>query len=531
MSESPNGWSYSTLEKIGTWGSGGTPKRTNKDYYDGPIPWLVIGDLNDGLVTKSKNTITELGLSNSSAKLLKEGTILIAMYGSIGKLGIAGIECATNQAIASCVVDNEILSRNYLFYFLMSRRKQLLSLGKGGAQQNISQTVLKEYEVPIAPLKEQIRIAHKLDHVLAKVGVAQTRLEKIPTLLKRFRQSVLAAATSGELTREWSGGSKMDWRKVVLSEICNSVSDGDHQAPPKADSGVPFLVISNVSNGTLDLEDTTRWVPIDYYQNLKDIRKPRKKDILYSVTGSFGIPVIVDTDKEFCFQRHIAIIKPNHAQVYYRYLFIALADPKTLNHASEVATGTAQKTVSLTHLRNFPLALPSPEEQREIVRRVESLFALADSVEKHYLEAKKRTDRLTQSLLAKAFRGELVPQDPNDEPASELLKRIQAEREQQYASKPKRKTEMGNVSTINAKSKGKKVTMKLNEAPDTYLADLLNQFGGEADAKVLWNKTDFTIDDFYAKLKQEMQSGRIVDDKASHDPAQRKLKLAESNKA
>ena len=112
----PSIWTHVNLDQLGKWGSGGTPKRTNPNYYDGDIPWLVIGDLNDSVVGGAKNTITQEGLANSSAKLLKKDTLLIAMYGSIGKLGISGIECATNQAIASCEVDESISSLKYLHF-------------------------------------------------------------------------------------------------------------------------------------------------------------------------------------------------------------------------------------------------------------------------------------------------------------------------------------------------------------------------------------------------------------------------------
>src|SRR5690606_10042729 len=139
----PTTWVKSSLGEIGAWGSGGTPKRTNPLYYGGSIPWLVIGDLNDSVVTTSKNTITEAGLQNSSAKIVDKGTLLIAMYGSIGKLGITGMECSTNQTIASCAVNPAFADLKFVFSYLLSQRAQLLLTGKGGAQQNISQTVLK----------------------------------------------------------------------------------------------------------------------------------------------------------------------------------------------------------------------------------------------------------------------------------------------------------------------------------------------------------------------------------------------------
>ena len=157
----PKGWAWCRLGDCLEWGSGGTPKSTIKEYYDGDIPWLVIGDLNDSYINSSERTITKLGLQNSSAKLVPKGTLLIAMYGSIGKLGIANRELATNQAIAFAL-ENEI-NMKYLFYYLLSIRSDLNRLGKGATQLNISQTVLKSYPFPLPPLAEQHRIVQQIE--------------------------------------------------------------------------------------------------------------------------------------------------------------------------------------------------------------------------------------------------------------------------------------------------------------------------------------------------------------------------------
>ncbi len=135
--EIPSEWIWATLDDVADWSSGGTPKSSESKYYDGDIPWLVIGDLNDGLVTISQKKITKLGLENSSAKIVSIGAVLVAMYGSIGKLGIAGIECATNQAIAFTKENLVKVIPKYLYYYIFCARPKLFEIGKGGAQQNI----------------------------------------------------------------------------------------------------------------------------------------------------------------------------------------------------------------------------------------------------------------------------------------------------------------------------------------------------------------------------------------------------------
>ncbi len=204
---SRSSWKQLTLGDVGEWGSGGTPLKAHSDYYGGDTPWLVIGDLNEGVVTSAETTITSKGLENSSAKLVPVGTVLIAMYGSIGKLGIAGIECATNQAIAHCKVRPELIDHKFLFHFLRAVRESLISSGQGLAQQNISQKILKATEIELPPLPEQHRIVAKVDELMAlcdrleaeqaDAGAAHARL--VATLLGTLTQSADAA----ELAANW----------------------------------------------------------------------------------------------------------------------------------------------------------------------------------------------------------------------------------------------------------------------------------------------------------------------------------------
>ena len=237
-------------------GSGGTPKATEAKFYNGDIPWLIIGDLNDGLVTKSEKKITLQGLENSSARWVERGSILLAMYGSIGKMGIAGMRCTTNQAIA---FTQEIrgLEPKYLFYYLLSQRRNLLELGKGGTQPNISQTILKEVPIPLAPLEEQRRIVAKLDEVMGKIETARARLERVPRVLKRFRQSVLAAACSGRLTADWrmeNGVELEDWRIVTLeSVLAEPLCDG--RSVTDREGGFPVLRLTCLRQGKILLSE------------------------------------------------------------------------------------------------------------------------------------------------------------------------------------------------------------------------------------------------------------------------------------
>ena len=199
----PSTWVLVRLGEIATWGSGGTPSSTVQHYYDGDIPWLVIGDLNDGYIYDSKRRISEAGLENSSAKIVSPNNVLIAMYGSIGKLGINKIPIATNQAIAFTHEISPYVLNKYLFYNLLYLRNKLQSLGKGGAQKNISQSLLKEVEILLAPTDEQQRIVAKIEELFSELDKGIEYLKTAQEQLKVYRQSVLKYAFEGKLTEEW----------------------------------------------------------------------------------------------------------------------------------------------------------------------------------------------------------------------------------------------------------------------------------------------------------------------------------------
>ena len=207
-----SGWKICELQDVAKWGSGGTPKSGNRNFYGGDIPWAVIGDLTESLVTKTAQCITKQGLENSSAKVVKPGTVLLAMYGaSIGRTGVAAVEMATNQAIAFAVPFDEMTNSSYLLKFLQSQKEAFVRAGQGGAQPNISQTVIKPWPIPIPPLKEQEKIVEvleeqfsRLDAALALVrGVREKVVDEIESRVAALRRSLLHAAFTGNLTKEW----------------------------------------------------------------------------------------------------------------------------------------------------------------------------------------------------------------------------------------------------------------------------------------------------------------------------------------
>ena len=309
---------------------------------------------------------------------------------------------------------------------------------------NITHEKFSQLIVPIAPLSEQKRIADKLDTVLTRVDAVNTRLARVAPLLKRFRQSVLAAATSGRLTEDWRGanGLSRPWPLVLLGEVARDFSYGS--AAKSSPAGhVPVLRMGNIQDGALD------WSDLVFTSDPAEIAKYRLQDgdVLFNRTNSpelVGKTAVFRGEREAIYAGYLIRVRCS-SDLLPDYLNYCLGSPAGKHYCWQVKSdGVSQSNINAKKLAAFSFGLPSLDEQTEIVRRVETLFAFADRLEARLAQAQTAATRLTPALLAKAFRGELVPQDPNDEPAAELLRRLQAER----ASAPKASTGRGRKAAV-----------------------------------------------------------------------------------
>lgn len=312
---------------------------------------------------------------------------------------------------------SDALDPDYLMRALLAEGDGIRRFGEGSTHTTIYFPAVKAFTLDLPPRGEQRRIVAKLDALTARLARARAELARVPVLAASWRRHALAEAFA--ITNQ----------QTTSAQLCVSITDGDHQAPPKAVAGIPFITISAMNDGHIDLGRATRFVPESYFAGLKDTRRPRTGDILYSVTGSFGISAVVQTDAPFVFQRHIAILRPDAECCDPEWLAYMLAAPQVRAQAEAVATGTAQMTVPLTGLRAFILPCLPLREQREQALSLKAAFARADRVEAEATRARALINRLEAAVLARAFRGKLVPQDPADEPASILLDRIRAQRD------------------------------------------------------------------------------------------------------
>ena len=325
-------------------------------------------------------------------KIAEKDDILLSVRAPVGPTNLSPGKVCIGRGLTA-IRPGSSISLKYLLYFFRYYEAQLQKSGTGTTFKAITQNVIKNIEVPVPSLDEQERIVSKIEELFSKLDASVAELKTAKEKLKVYRQAVLKEAFS---TCE---------KYTKISDVCQHVTDGDHMPPPKADYGIPFIMISSIEKAHINWENT-KYVTENYYEAIGELRTPRKGDILYTVTGSFGIPVMVDTDKKFCFQRHIALLRPN-AKITQKYLFYVLQTPHVYTQASKKATGTAQKTVGLSVLRNITIPYCSAEKQMRIVEFLEQHLTTCDSIE-HAVDASlQQAEALRQSILKQAFEGEL----------------------------------------------------------------------------------------------------------------------------
>ncbi|MDZ7831606.1 MAG: restriction endonuclease subunit S [Desulfobacterales bacterium] len=392
-------------------------------------------NLNDILITSAAHSGENIGKKCAIVKNMPEK---YANFYFTGEL--LNIRSCSDESLAKWL------------YFFFSSKMGLKEIQKAVSGVHLTSGRAKSMQIVIAPDKERDRIVAKLEKLLAKVDQAQARLEKIPGILKQFRMAVLAAACSGGLTREWrlkkhnqdrdgSPDAPVDWEEHKIKDLSHYVTSGSRGwAKYYSDKGPYFIRAQDIKADSLNLENAAH---VELPEHIEGKRtKVQKGDILVTITGAnVTKTALVDSDiGEAYVNQHVALIRPKDTGLS-EYLYLWIVSPK---HGRQKllkdAYGAGKPGLNLDNIRTISVNIPPAEERELITERTRQLFQIADQLDHRYQKAKTHIDHLTQSILAKAFRGELVPQDPNDEPASELLKRIKAGKARQEAeSKPNRK--------------------------------------------------------------------------------------------
>jgi type I restriction enzyme S subunit len=399
----PESWEFFTLGDVADWGSGGTPKATHSEYYQGNIPWAVIGDLNDGLVQDTEKHITEQAVANSSTKLIPVGAILIAMYGSIGKLGIAGVEMATNQAIAFAIPKESLILPKFLYWFLAAQRDQFLKNGKGMTQQNISQTLLKSWPIAVPRLEIQQRIVERLENYLGRLENASGDLDTATALTDSLKSSYL---------QKLFGQTNSDW---TLNSVA-SVVDCEHKTAPRASAEVAGFSVgtSAVRGGVIDFSKAK---PVSE-QTLKTWTKrstPIPGNLIYTREAPIGEVAIIPDTPSIALGQRTVLIQITQKELLPEYLHLWLQSPQIASWVRENSTGTTVLHLNVSDVKRLPIpVIPSVERQLQILKQFEKEMERLQRAIQEVRTSAFQIGALKRSLLNAAFTGQLIKEVQND---------------------------------------------------------------------------------------------------------------------
>lgn len=426
----PKNWCWTRMENIAQWGSGGTPSRKIPEYYNGDIPWIKTGELNDDYIFETEEHITQEAIFHSSAKLFPENTVAIAMYGAtIGKVGILGIAATTNQACA-CGVSNLLVNYKYLFYYARSQKDNFIKKGKGGAQPNISQEIIKSHEFPLPPLSEQHRIVDRIESLFAKLDEAKQKAQDALDSFETRKAAILHKAFTGELTAQWRkehGVGMESWDGLQWGSFIVSIEAGKNWnaegRPPRADEfGV--VKVSAVTWGEFnEVESKTCTVEEQWNENVQI----HEGDFLFSRANTLqlvGNCVIVKSISRHLMLSDKILRFKFDKRVIPEYVLHFTRSNLYRNQIEQLASGNqdGMRNVSQKNMKLVEFPIPKLEEQAEIVRLLDDLLDKEQQAKEAAEGVLEQIDLIKKAILARAFRGELDTNDPNEESAVSLLR-------------------------------------------------------------------------------------------------------------
>ena len=477
----PDTWQWIEISQIGNIETGTTPSKKDKNNYGVDFPFYKPTELEAGInVRESRERLSKKGIKK--ARLLPKNSILVTCIGAtIGKTGIIRNEGASNQQINSIIPVGSI-NPNFVYYQVICPffQNQIIKRSSSTTLPILNKSRFSKLLFALPSQKEQNRIVEKIEELLSDLDKATEELKKTQEQLKIYRQAVLKAAFEGKLTEKWRRNNPNEknylekihrsiknfnfmktgqdvprrlptldflclpslpdnWLWIEAHKICTSVRDGTHDTPKYIENGIPLITSKNLKNGKIDFNNVQFISKRDHKEIIKR-SIVENDDTLFGMIGTIGNPVIVKCKKEFSI-KNVGLFKKSYDYIIPKYLRYWLESSILFKIFKEkdFIKGTTQKFISLGYLRILPIPLSSLEEQYEIVNEIESRLSVCDKLEETVGYSLNKIEYLRQSILKKAFKGKLVPQDPNGEPAEKLLERIKQEKEKFESNNKKRK--------------------------------------------------------------------------------------------
>lgn len=458
MNKMREDWIEVELGEVCSFIGGGTPSKNNAEYWNGNVPWASIKDLKGDFLDKTQDFITEYGLANSATNLAVENEIILATRINPGKPIISRIKTAINQDL-KIVRFYPSIDIKFLFYSFKNLEKTVIKLSSGTTVLGINLHSLNTLKTPLAPLPIQRAIVSKIEALFSDLDNGIANFKKAQEQLKIYRQAVLKKAFEGEfsitneelkitneelrITNEGnldSDNLPKGWKWVNSGEFFSFVTSGSRGwAKYYSESGSIFIRITNLNFDTLNLD--LREEKIQYInppKNSEGLRtKVKEGDFLFSITGYLGMFAIAPKLENAFVNQHVSLCRPKDFfnKKYLAYWIISKSGGHY--HLNKNQKGAVKAGLNLDDLKTFPVPLPPTiAEQTQIVQEIERRLSVCDKMEQSIKESLAKAEALRQSILKKAFEGKLLTeaeiqqckQEADYEPASELLKKIQAEK-------------------------------------------------------------------------------------------------------
>ena len=362
-----------TLGEVAEWGSGGTPSRTSPEYYGGDIPWIKTGDLGEKYLNSASEFITESGLKNSSAKYFPKGSIAIAMYGAtIGKTSILNFSTTTNQACAVGIPNKNIISTEYLYYFIKSQENIFIQKGQGGAQPNISQALIKEHKIPLPPLPEQTRIAAILD----QADKIRQKRRRAAALADEFLRSVFLEMFGDPVSNP------KGWEVEELGNLSSKIGSG---STPKGgdsayiDNGISLIRSLNVHDDDFIYRNLAH---IDEIQaeKLKNVIV-EKNDVLLNITGASVARccIVPDDVLPARVNQHVAIIRLKEKMLPEFLLSLLISEPMKNLLLKDSGAGATREALTKQQIQQLAIITPPLDKQQHFLKIYQRINKIKDN--------------------------------------------------------------------------------------------------------------------------------------------------------
>jgi len=428
----PENWCWVVLGSITQVIGGGTPSSGNPEYYEnGSIAWITPADLsnyNDIYISNGAKSITQIGLDKSSARLLPRGTVCLSSRAPIGYVAIAANPLATNQGFKS-FLPSPAYNPLYLYWYLKGNKQLLEDRASGTTFLELSGSKAATVEFPLAPLAEQQRIVDRIESLFAKLDEAKEKAQVVVDGFEDRKAAILHKAFTGELTAEWRKKNRRineEWQQKEIGDFSFVTKLAGFEytkniAPNITENGIPLFKGKNVQQGKLVLEFES-YIPKGVSDELPR-SKLTKKCLLTPYVGTIGNIAIFDGTFEAHLGSNVGKIEIN-SDTFEEYLLYYLRSDLGYKELTKEKKATAQESISIQAIRNVLVPIPTTEEQKEIVRLLDFLIGKEEQAKEAAEQVIDQIDTMKKSILARAFRGELGTNDPADESAVELLKRV-----------------------------------------------------------------------------------------------------------